>query len=57
MENKGHKLELSTFKSWEKIKIKGCKMEYTDGKNFAKSLQMGKSHQHCFATVNLCNYL
>lgn len=57
MENKGHQLELSTFKSWEKVKIKGCKMEYIDGKNFAKSVQMEEFSQHCFTTSNLCNCL
>ena len=38
MVNKEHKLELSTFKSWEKERNKGCKMECTDGKNFANTV-------------------
>ena len=42
MVNKGHKLELSTFKSWEKERNKGCKMECTDGKNFTKRVQIEK---------------
>ena len=36
IESKGHKEELSTFKSWRKEKCKGYKTECKDGKTFAK---------------------
>ena len=38
MENKGHKLELSAFRSWEKEKIKRCEMKRTDEENFLNTV-------------------
>lgn len=38
MKNKGHKVELSTFKSWRKEEIVGCTAESRNGKTFLNAM-------------------